>query len=62
MKKKKLTNKFIMALHENKIDSNSQLNIRRSINRAKRDPNDTGNFFHNKIKLIHPAGILDEIH
>ena len=36
-----------MALHEKKLDSNAQLDIRRSINRSKRDPNDTGKRYTN---------------
>jgi hypothetical protein len=51
--RKRLTNRLIMALHENKLDSNAQLDIRRSINRAKRDPNDTGKRYTNGYLIFY---------
>jgi hypothetical protein len=45
--KKRLASKLIVALHEGKLDSSVQLDIRRLINRSKRDPGDTGKRYTN---------------
>ena len=39
---KRLANKLIIALHNNQISGHAWHAINRTINRARRDPNDTG--------------------
>ena len=51
--KNRIANKLILALHEDKLDSNVQLDIRRSINRAKRDPADTGKRYTNGYLIFY---------
>ena len=50
---RRLANKLIVALHEDKLNSNVQLDIRRSINRAKRDPADTGKRYTNGYLIFY---------
>lgn len=44
---RRLVNKLIIGLHADTIDEDTRLNINRLINRAKRDPSDTGKRYTN---------------
>ena len=44
---RRLVNKLIIGLHADTIDEDTRLNINRTINRAKRDPSDTGKRYTN---------------
>ena len=44
---RRLVNKLIIGLHAHTIDEDTRLNINRIINRAKRDPSDTGKRYTN---------------
>ena len=56
---RRLVNKLVSALHEQKLDQEMRLTINRTINRTRRDPNDTGKKYTNGYLMFYKERFVD---
>ena len=56
---RRLVNKLISGLHEQKLDQQTRLTINRTINRTRRDPNDTGKKYTNGYLVFYKERFVD---
>ena len=56
---RRLVNKLITGLHEQKLDQETRLTINRTINRTRRDPTDTGKKYTNGYLVFYRERFLD---
>ena len=56
---RRLVNKLITGLHEQKLDQETWLTINRTINRTRRDPTDTGKKYTNGYLVFYRGRFLD---
>ena len=56
---RRLVNKLITGLHEQRLDPASRLTINRTLNRTRRDPNDTGKKYTNGYLVFYRERFLD---
>ena len=56
---RRLVNKLINSLHDQRVDPESRLTINRTLNRTRRDPNDTGKKYTNGYLVFYKERFVD---